>query len=304
MRWGHSNLSYPNDAVYVISEDIYNESGHGSYSGNDYKAEVIQIADDINDPADQWLPSLPGVVNVGGWSPIYRYTPSVFVDLTTHASAIKSALSSSTHVTMTMCGYDWIDFKGSWGASNYKFYGPYNMGYLSRITMAKWVVTKLIRNTTGIQYGVMRFENGCNRHTGGRIVFPCTDLTEDYDNNGHPDEEDLVNYINSIYADGCTPRANTLYEACRYFGGGTSPSGALYYGAFASKIMNSSDHYISPIQYWCQKNFVIFITDGESYNDGGNVPLSIRDYDHDGNIYDFYRWVWTGWWSGYYNSDS
>jgi len=288
MRWGHDGLSYQGDAVYVISEDIYNESGHGSYSGNDYKAEVIQIADHITDPADQWLSSLPGVVNIGStWNPSYRYTPAVFIDLTGYILAIESALSSTDHTTMTMGGVDWIVFRGSWGASNSKFHGPYNMGYLSRITMAKWVVSKLIRNTTGIQYGIMRFENGCNQNTGGRIVFPCTDLTADHDNNGHPDKEDLINYVNSIYADGCTPLANTLYEACCYFGGIESPSNATYSGSFADKIMDSSTHkYVSPIRYWCQKSFVIVTTDGESYQDGGNVPSNIQDYDNDNNSND------------------
>ena len=282
MRWGHSGLSYPDDAVYVISKEIY-DTNYGAYSGDDVKAEVIQVADDINDPADAWLPNLPGLT--GSWG-YYRYDPAVFIDLTTHVADIKSALSSSDHTVMTIGGVEWIFFKGSWGASNYIFLGPNNMGYLSRITMAKWVITKLIRNTTGIQYGIMRFENGCNQRTGGRIVFPCLDLTKDYDGNGHPDQEDLINYVNSIYADGCTPLANTLYEACCYFGGLSSPSGASYSGAFAPKIMDSSGHYVSPIQYWCQKSFVILMTDGESFEDGGNVPADIQDYDNDNNSED------------------
>ena len=281
MRWGHSGLNYPNDAVYVIAESIYNDPYHGpySYDGNDYKAEVIQIADDISDSSDKWLSSLPGVTGTVG---SLHYDPSVFIDLTSHITDIKNNLSSADHKTMSIGGINWIVFKGSWGASNYRFHGPYGMGNLSRITMAKWVVSKLIRNTTGIQYGIMVFQNGCSETTGARIVFPCKDLTEDYDGNGHADKEDLINYVSSIYAQACTPLANDLYEACRYFGGETSSCGATYSGPFVSKIMVDG-HYVSPIQYWCQKNFVILTTDGESYEDGGNVPANIQDYDHDNN---------------------
>ncbi len=281
MRWGHEDLSYPNDAVYIISEEIF-DTNYGSYWGDDVKAEVIQIADDINDPADTWLPNLPGLT---GSTHYYRYDPAVFIELTTHVADIKSALSSSDHAFMTIGGVDWIVFKGSWGETQSKFYGPKYYGHMSRITMAKWVVTKLIRNTSGIQYGIMRFENGCDQRTGGRIVFPCTDLTADYDGDGRPDQENLINYVSSIYANGCTPLANTLYEACCYFGGLSSPSGATYYGAFADRIVQDGQ-YVSPIQYWCQKSFVIMTTDGESYEDGGNVPEDIQDYDNDHNSED------------------
>ncbi len=281
MRWGHTNLVYPDDAVYVIAKAIYDDPNHGVYSlGYDCKAEVIQIADHLADLADKWLAFLPGLTGSSG---SYRYDPNVFVDLSSKVSLIKSNLATSDYVVMTIGGIEWIVFKGSWGNANSKFYGPYNMGRLSRITMAKWVVTKLIRNTTGIQFGVMKFENGCNQNTGGEVVFPCTDLTDDYDGNGHVDQEDLINYVDSIFALACTPLANTLYEACCYFGGEASPWGVVYSGPFASKIMDGSGHYISPIHYWCQKNFVIVTTDGESYQDGGNVPSNIQDYDNDGN---------------------
>ena len=280
MRWGHSGLTYPSDAAYVIAKAIYDDPYHGVYwAGHDCKAEVIQVADDINDSSDKWLTNLPGLTGSSG---SYRYNPAVFIDISGSISAIKTNLASLDHVEMTFGGITWIVFKGSWGANNTKFDGPYDMGRLSRITMAKWVVSKLIKNTSGIQYGVMKFQNGCSQTTGGRIVFPCIDLTADYDGNGHADKEDLINYVNSIFAEACTPLANDLYEASRYFGGQTSSCGATYSGAFAPKIMVDGQ-YVSPIQYWCQKNFVILTTDGESYQDGGNVPTNIQDYDHDNN---------------------
>lgn len=309
MRWGHSNLRYPSNAVYVIAESIYNDPRHGPYYARswwgevlDLKGEILQIADNITDPADQWLRVLPGVT---GKTSSLHYDPSVFIDLAGSIATIKSTLSSTNHKTMTIGGIAWIVFKGSWGAANSKFDGPYDLGRLSRITMAKWVISKLVQNTTEIQFGIMEFQNGCRLTSGGEIVFPCIDLTKDYNRNSHPDKDDLINHVNSIYPDACTPLANTLYEACRYFGGKTSSCGATYSGAFAPKIMNRfTGKYISPIQYWCQKNFVIIMTDGESYDDGGNVPGNIKDYDHDHNRCDGYCWVSTGWWSGYYKSDS
>ena len=57
-----------------------------------------------------------------------------------------------------------------------------------------------------------------------------------------------------------TPLAESLYEAIRYFEAGRS----AYNGG-----QNYASH--DPIQHWCQKNFVIILTDGESTKDK-NIP--------------------------------
>ena len=64
--------------------------------------------------------------------------------------------------------------------------------------------------------------------------------------------------------------AETLYEAGLYFKGGAS-------------YFNSGVTYISPIQYHCQRNYVIIITDGNSTMDRNSILASvIGDQDNDG----------------------
>ena len=62
-----------------------------------------------------------------------------------------------------------------------------------------------------------------------------------------------------LYPHNWTPLAETLYEAVRYFKAEASAYNSVNYANY------------DPIQYWCQKNFVILITDGESTKDQ-NLP--------------------------------
>ncbi len=63
---------------------------------------------------------------------------------------------------------------------------------------------------------------------------------------------------------GYTPLGETLYEAMRYFQGGAP--------AFDSTIGVTGGHYTSPIDYACQKNYVIFVSDGEPTADDFKKP--------------------------------
>ncbi len=83
-------------------------------------------------------------------------------------------------------------------------------------------------------------------------------------------EANLVTDIENIGCDTWTPLAESFYEATRYFGAQSS-----YY---------NNDNYAAhdPIQNWCQTDFVILLTDGESTQDR-NIPSWLRDYDNDGD---------------------
>jgi len=313
MEDGETALSYPPNAVYAIAEKMYCSSYFPFvFLNSACKHNVIQIADDKDDAPDRWLPNLPGLRTVFSGFPFfyseYRYNPTVFIplsDATIHT--IQSRLSRQGAFKMTLGKVRWIFFKGSWGAANSYFDNPDKKGRLSKITVAKWSVSKLVMRASDVQFGVMTFLSGCKKNSGAKVIFPCTDLTKDYDKDHREDKEDLLNYVNSIYPDTCTPLANALYEACCYFGGSRSScrltDRSYASNPFRKKIMKGN-RYISPIAYWCQKSFVILVTDGESYQDGGNVPGSFKDYDHDGNVCDGTCWVSTGWHTGYYKSDS
>ena len=125
----------------------------------------------------------------------------------------------------------------------------------SRIDVAKEVITDLINTTTGVRFGVMRFNND----QGGRVVAECG-----------TDKSTLITEIANITADGWTPLAETLAEAGLYFAGKDS-------------WFNSGVTYTSPMQERCQKNYIIIMTDGQPTEDIDSkltVPESIINGRH------------------------
>ncbi|MDI3491372.1 MAG: type pilus assembly protein PilY1 [Thauera sp.] len=121
-----------------------------------------------------------------------------------------------------------------------------------RMQVARDVAKDLITNTPGVRFGVTRFNN----NEGGKVVGNCGATSTS-----------LISTINGLTAENWTPLAETYYEVTRYFRGLSS-----YY--------NSSTSYTSPIQYRCQKNFTIVLTDGLPTYDAGypnNDPDDVAD---------------------------
>jgi type IV pilus assembly protein PilY1 len=135
----------------------------------------------------------------------------------------------------------------------------------SRISVAKETIKAIINDedNANVRFGLMRFNN----NQGGRIVQACG-----------TDTATLISSVDSLTADGSTPLAETLAEAGLYFAGKES-----WY--------NSSTTYNTPMQYRCQKNYIILMTDGEPTNDldwrlSSGTYINgdtIGDYDEDGN---------------------
>jgi type IV pilus assembly protein PilY1 len=101
-----------------------------------------------------------------------------------------------------------------------------------------------------VRYGLMffnagnKYEDGLNRDGS----YVSVDIGSEVTN--------LVTQIENTNPSTWTPLGEALYESIRYFEAITSAynGGATYSGK-------------DPIQYWCQKNFVLIITDGESSKD-------------------------------------
>ncbi len=143
-----------------------------------------------------------------------------------------------------------------------------------RLGLAKGTIHSYVNSTQGINFGLMIF-NGGTPGQGGNVAAPISST-----------KTNLFNALAGISTSNLvdwTPLAETLYEAMLYFKGAAS-----YY--------NPPTQYTSPIQYWCQKNYVIIITDGFPTYDVVDDPTSpirtvIGDYDGDGNdpgTYDTY----------------
>ncbi len=68
--------------------------------------------------------------------------------------------------------------------------------------------------------------------------------------------------INALTAHTFTPLSETLYEAEQYYAGRTVDFGNPASVA-ASRNPSNTTLYKTPIEYGCQKNFIVYLTDGE-----------------------------------------
>ena len=107
-----------------------------------------------------------------------------------------------------------------------------------------------------VKLGLMHFHD----NEGGYVKYAC----------GAVDVNTYVNQVNTMYCDTWTPLAETYYEATKYFQATNGVFNSIDYGT------------MDPLDGWCQKCFVILVTDGESTKDR-NIPAWLRDYDNDGN---------------------
>jgi type IV pilus assembly protein PilY1 len=122
--------------------------------------------------------------------------------------------------------------------------------FLPKLTIAKRVMEDFLNTIQGVRIGMMVF----NYSEGGRIHSTIRSLNE-------TTRTQLINEVKNITAETWTPLAETLYEAGLYFRG-------------ASSYFNSGVAYTSPIQYYCQRNYVIIITDGMSTQDRHSILAS------------------------------
>ncbi len=134
-----------------------------------------------------------------------------------------------------------------------------------RITVAKTVAANLVTANPDVRFGIASYNppsydgdgNLVSGAPGGRINANC----------GAP-QATLLTQINGLSASTNTPLSETFYETTRYFRGLSRFNGT------------GSGNYTSPIQYRCQKNFVLAVTDGFPTYDGGfptNDPADVAD---------------------------
>ncbi len=156
---------------------------------------------------------------------------------------------------------------GSWPTNqNVTLYDGNYLNYIvnpdlvedERINIVNNTATAILNSISGINVGIMRFNNT----QGGPVIQAIKDL----DSN----RTEILNALNSITADGRTPVSETLYEAALYWRGlpgyydnrlEEHPTDPL---ALAS---TSPDVYQAPTNMVCAKNFNVVLTDGEPTRD-------------------------------------
>lgn len=133
---------------------------------------------------------------------------------------------------------------------------------MTRLEIVQDVLVNLINSVSGVNAALMRFDDdqaNAAANQGGYFILPMQQL----DGTSRPTFETT---INGLTDGGFTPLAETLYEAARYFrgenvlfGNSTSP------GTNVAGVLDPSDSskYQSPIEYQCQQNFIVLLTDGD-----------------------------------------
>ncbi|HEX2227900.1 MAG TPA: PilC/PilY family type IV pilus protein [Candidatus Binatia bacterium] len=159
-----------------------------------------------------------------------------------YAATISAVSNSSARSALSTNGY-WTGRIG--GSTVDLFYGNY-LNYLActtcsiqekKIVIAKRVVTNVINNTNGVRFGVMKFANNSTQGSGGGGMVATIGTAK----------STMTTAINNITPSGFTPLGEQLSDAGRYYRGATLRNGTTF---------------SSPIQYACQPNFVILMTDG------------------------------------------
>jgi type IV pilus assembly protein PilY1 len=199
--------------------------------------------------------SAPG----GKWN-LYRDS----IDLTTCGDAVKIALRDYGFYTGSACGKPY----GNLSTGNYLNYMQITGGPADhpKLGLAKGIIQSYVNTTDGVRFGAMIF----NYNQGGHILKEIKDMTQQ-------NRADLHAAIGGLQGDTYTPLAETLYEVGLYFKGANS---------YFNKDANGNPiKYTSPVLpgAYCQKNYVIIITDGESTKDeDGILATEVKDADGDG----------------------
>ncbi|MCW9024114.1 MAG: PilC/PilY family type IV pilus protein [Gammaproteobacteria bacterium] len=145
----------------------------------------------------------------------------------------------------------------------------------TRLQVVQHALKNIIDSTSGINAALMRFDSRYSGNEGGYFVQGMKEMTTTPTDTRTPFKAS----IDALDHEGYTPLAETLYEAMLYYQGKAPHFGnnALPDGNVAEVIVNSSDvaadpdlvvgNYKSPIEFQCQKNFVVLLTDGTPVND-------------------------------------
>jgi type IV pilus assembly protein PilY1 len=151
-----------------------------------------------------------------------------------YAETIGAVNSSAAQGALTTTGY----WTGKISGSNVDLYYGNYLNWQAcascsstdkKINIAKRVLTNILNNVQGVRFGLMDFKYS---PLGGQMVAPIGTAASS-----------IITNLNGVSPSSSTPTGEALQDVQKYFKG-------LYSG------------YSSPIQYSCQSNFIIVISDG------------------------------------------
>jgi type IV pilus assembly protein PilY1 len=137
---------------------------------------------------------------------------------------------------------------------------------LTRMDIMKDAATRLLGSLSGVNVGLMRYsrnstddDDGDLAAQGGMIAHEIVRIEDN--------RQVLIDTVNSWNPSGFTPLSETLFEAYKYFTGGTVGFGntsepLLSVPGSRNPATEDGANYESPADYSCQKNFIVYLTDG------------------------------------------
>lgn len=204
-------------------------------------------------------------------------TPNIMLFIDTSGSMLQNEHNQFFEVGNTNCQYAAYGYPYGWDYSwSYCVANNTNNWRTlidahpdTKMNIAKQAMIGLIDSNRDLRFGLFSFRDqlanigGAERGQAGVLRRPIGSVKSDADRNA------LVAAIDGLYGRTATPLAEGLLEITRYYAGQTSLYG-LNKDA-AGRLLP----YTSPIQYRCQRNFTIVITDGDATNDD-NLPGTQR----------------------------
>ncbi len=165
-------------------------------------------------------------------------------DAAAWSARAEDEIAWSSFATLTLYSANYLNW----------YHGP--TAPTSRMQVMKAVAAGLAGSINGVNIGLMRY----NSSSGGRVVHAVNDVTAN--------RATLLSAIDALSPAGRTPMAETLYEAARYFRGMPPRYGTAGVG------IGPDGRYETPVSAACQRNYIVYLTDGEPSGDTGAAALA------------------------------
>jgi len=273
---GNSGACYDNSRIYTKPDQHWYDCYNYSVSAKNYyfnasalqcnAAASLATTGFYQDRLAQW--------RGGVWKTISNSSRTAYVECKAdngiHGNGGSAVWASNSNGPWSTDQNDSVDWSAI-GSSQTIYAGNY-MNYLktapivsssTRINVVKDVVTNVVNSVQDINIGLMRFSRNAE---GGMVVTPMGDIATN--------KTQFLSDLNVMTARGGTPLSESLYEAARYYQGksvdygdqSTDANGTLL-SAPDSRTPSGGSQYKTPIEFQCQKNFIVLLTDGEPTSD-------------------------------------
>lgn len=217
---------------------------------------------------------------------LFPSTDTFSVIVTTDSSGVVTGTSGS--VSGNQLTGVWDATKNWWTANSGGAYTVYSGNYLnyfydssqsttqSKIHIMQEAAESLLNSVGGINVGLMRYNFG---GAGGMVLSPVADIASN--------KSAMTTLINNWAPNGITPLSETLYESYLYLSGGavnfgknSTSSNCLSWdpvtftclsansfpapsvAASRTPATSTGANYNSPSDFSCQKNYIVYLTDG------------------------------------------